>query len=122
MNQIPQILKEIITSLVPKSNQCMLYNMSRGMTEVCNKDMCPRLQQLNDKVQNKKAIEITQELKNKDIYSNPKNVDDIQLQIRNKQAMEFAQELKNKGYNYISIGGQDPVYIFYCNQDSGSKK
>ena len=91
MSKTPQIVKDIIALLEIKDHQCMMYNISKGMLEWCNKDKCVRTQSLND------------------------------MEYRNRQAMEFADKLSNQGHYCVRILESYPVQISWCNQETCSK-
>jgi hypothetical protein len=88
MSKSPQIVKEVITLLESRGHQCMMYNISKGILEWCNKDQCIRTQSLKD------------------------------MAYRNTQAMEFADELRKQGHCCVRIMESYPVQISWCNQET----
>jgi hypothetical protein len=87
MSKIPVIVKKVIELLENNGHKCMIYNISKGNLEWCNKDECIRTKTLNE------------------------------MEIRNKQQMQFADDLKQKGHQCINILESYPVQIRWCNQE-----
>lgn len=87
MSKTPIIVNKVTELLKNNGHKCMMYNITKGYLEWCNKDECIRTKTLKD------------------------------MDFRNQQQMQFADELKQKGHQCIQIMESYPVQIRWCGQE-----
>jgi hypothetical protein len=88
MSKTPEIVRKVMNFLESNGHKCMMYNISKGCLEWCNKDICIRAKALED------------------------------MNERNIKALAFADELKNKGHCCIQYLESYPVQIRWCQQEN----